>query len=196
MFLKKLLSFAGISCIALIANADQPTTSDRSTAIDFKTGGVGIDSTLEALHERLPTAVAGSAPDATPMRDDHFVEINNGANEVPTAYFRFKDKAVISIAIHYAPSSVNEISAEKPMIDQFVHRFGKYNENWRDNILDGGSTVYVWKSTTRFVSFAKRNDGSAILFIRSTDHPQLYPPKTPKTSALGIDPPEPSKTRG
>ena len=194
MFLKQLLSFSAIFVVTSIANADQPKTSDRSTAIDFTIGGVGIGSTLEEFHERLPTAVAGHAANAAPMRDDHFVEINNGASQVPTAYFRFVDKAVISIEIHYTPSCVNEISGEKPMIDQFVQRFGKYGENWRDNVLDGGN-VYVWKSTTRFVSFTVHNDGSAKLYIRSTDHPQLYPPKTPKTSILGIDPLAPTKNR-
>lgn len=188
MFVKQSVLLSATLVVALTATADQPQTPDRSAVIDFTIGGVGIDSTLEELHERVPTAVAGHAPNATPMHDDHLVVINNGANQVPTAYFRFLNKVVISIEIHYTALGVNEINIEEPMIDQFVQRFGKYDKTWRNDDLDGGVDIYVWKSNTRFVSFAAHDDGSAKLYISSKDHPRLYPPKTPKTSILGIDP--------
>ncbi len=195
MCVKQLLSLSAILVVALTANADQPNIADRPTVIDFTIGGVGIDSTLEELHERLPTAVAGHAPNATPMHDDHLVVINNGSNQVPTAYFRFLNKTVISIEIHYTALTVKEISIYKLMIDQFVRRFGNYDKTWRSN-LDGGVDIYVWKSNTRFMSFAVHDDGSAKLYLRSANHPTLYPPKIPKTSILGIDPEVNADTRG
>jgi hypothetical protein len=184
-----------LSLATSTGNADQPTV-DGTTVIDFTIGGVGIDSTLDKLRELLPTAVEGHSPDAIPMRDDHLVVINNGAKQVPTAYFRFLNKAVISIEIHYTSMGVNEITVDKPMIDQFVTRFGDYEKTWRNDNLDGGVDIYVWKSETRFVSLALHDDGSAKLFISGTNHPQLYPPKTPKTSILGIDPSVTAGTRG
>ena len=168
--------------------ADQPASRDAGTGFDFTIGGVGIDSTLDELRERLPSAVEGHAPMAIPMRDDHLVVINNGAKQVPTAYFRFIDQVVISIEIHYTAMGVNEICANKPMIDQLIARFGNYDKTWRNDNLDGGVDIYVWKSDTRFMSFAKHDNGSAKVYLSGTNHPQLYPPKTPKTSLLGIDP--------
>lgn len=181
---------------ATAVHAEQPSRPAQQFAIDFTIGGVGVGSTLDELLERLPAAVAGSSPSATPMRHDHFVVINNGANQVPTAYFRFVDKSVISIEIHYSVMSVNEIQASTPMVDQFANRFGDYERTWRDDRLDGGVDIYVWKSKTRFVSFAMHDDGTAKLYIASADHPQLYPPKTPKTSLLGIDPAAKSTSGG
>ncbi|MGI9516348.1 MAG: hypothetical protein ACR2NP_04835 [Pirellulaceae bacterium] len=179
-----LLSFITSKAIAV-----QTSAPERATAIDFTIGGVGIDSTLEELRERLPTSVEGHAPNAVPMQDNQLVVINNGANQVPTAYFRLLDKAVISIEVHYTALGVNEIAANQPMIDQFVERFGDYEKTWRNDNLDGGVDIFVWESDTRFVSFAMHDDGNARLYISGKNHPQLYPPETPRTSILGIDPP-------
>lgn len=190
MFLKPSLCLSSILVIALIANQYQSRVPSRSDPIDFTIGGVGIDSTLEELRELLPTAVAGHSPNAIPMLNDHLVVINNGANQVPIAYFRFLNNAVSSIEVHYSVASAMEISKEKPMIDQFVSRFGKYDKTWRNDDLDGGVNIYMWKSETRGVSFSVFDDGSAKLYITGIipGHPPLYPPATPKTTILGIDP--------
>jgi hypothetical protein len=125
--LPRLLFVVALSLVLSASKADQPAASRGSTVIDFTIGGVGIDSTLRG---RLPTAVEGHAPNAIPMRDDHLVVINNGASQVPTAYFRFLNKAVASIEVHYTALGVKEIAANmnQPMIDQLVARFGDYEQ--------------------------------------------------------------------
>jgi hypothetical protein len=71
--------------VAFNARGDQPKQAPDDTAITIRIAGVGIGSTMDEFLARLPTAVPGSGPNATPMRDDHFVVINNGKSQVPTA---------------------------------------------------------------------------------------------------------------
>ncbi|TWT78603.1 hypothetical protein [Neorhodopirellula pilleata] len=182
------LLFILFAMVAPISIADQPKQTTEENAITIRIAGVGIGSTMDEFLSRLPMAVPGSGPNATPMRDDHFVVINNGKNQVPTAYFRFLKNAVLSIEIHYPAMAVTEIAASTPLLDQFVKRFGNPEKQWRNDNLDGGVDIYTWASDKLFVSLALHDDGTAKLYTAGTDHPKLYPPQEPKTTALGIDP--------
>jgi hypothetical protein len=170
------------------AIGEQPKQPRSSAAISVSIADVGIGSSMDEFSTRLPTAAPGSSPSATPMHDDHFVQINNGCNQVPTAYFRFLNDVVLSIEIHYPAMAVTEIAADTPLLDQFIERFGEPKKTWRNGQLDGGVDIYTWNSDKLFVSLAVHDDGTAKLFTSGADHPKLYPPKEPKTPALGIDP--------
>ncbi len=189
-----LLAFSAASLTSTYG--DQPQSLPADTAITVRIGGVGIGSTLDEFLERLPSAVPGSAPNAIPMRDDHFVVINNGAHEVPTAHVHFLDEAVLTIEIHYPVAAVDAIAAEAPMAEQFIKRFGVPKKDWRNDALDGGVHIYTWSSDRLFVSLVMHDDGTARLYTSATDSPVLYPPKEPQTPLLGIDPISPAADRG
>ena len=184
--------------VIFAANAigEQPKQTISPAALSVRIADVGIGSSMDEFLTRLPTAVPGSGPSATPMRDDHLVQINNGCNQVPTAYFRFLNDVVLSIEIHYPAVAVIEIAADTPLLDQLVERFGEPKKTWRNDQLHGGVDIYTWDSDKLFVSLAVHDDGTAKLFTSGTDHPKLYPPKEPKTPALGIDPVAVAKTGG
>ncbi len=122
------------------------------------------------------------------MQDDHLVVVNNGASQVPTAYFRFLKGKVSTIEVQYTAMGLDEISVNKPMIEQLIDRFGPYEQPRQYDVL-GAAQFYTWKSDTRYLFFAVHDDGTATLFISSNPVPVIYPPKTPKTDLLGIDPP-------
>ena len=184
-------TLAFVASLALMLNtsvglADERISSTEQQKTAVRIGGVGLGTTLEKFLELLPTSVAGSAPSAVPMRNDHFVVINNGTNQVPVAYFRFLDNAVSSIEIHYSFASAMEIRGDSSLLSKFESRFGKCTDVVKENVADGG-TLYRWKSEKTFVCLHILDDGSAQLFTTAADSPALYPPKTPKTSILGID---------
>ncbi len=181
----RLLVLAVIATSVSIAAADKPSNSRQLTSIDFTIGGVGIGSTLTDFHRNLPTAVAGHAPNYIPMQNDHLVVVNNGVSQAPIAYFRFLNGKVATIEVQYAAMGIDEISADKPMIEQLTDRFGPYET--RSNVLNAAQ-YFFWKSDTRFVYFSIADDGSGKLFVSSNPTPVTHPPKTPKTDILGIDP--------
>lgn len=169
--------------------AGQATDAPKPpTAIDFTVGGVGIGTSLDEFHGNLPTAVAGRAPDWGPMKDDHLVVVNNGASQVPTAYFRFLHGRVSTIEIHFPAFGIDEVEDKKPIIGQLTDRFGAYDKPLRTNVLNA-TQFYTWSTDARYMYFATHEDGTATLFLSSNPVPEIYPPKTPKTTLLGIDPP-------
>ena len=188
MLTRLLPALSVLTMSASIATAQTAKWSRQPATIDFTIGGVGIGTSLEDFHRNLPTAVAGRAPNWIPMQDDHLVVVNNGTSQVPTAYFRFLKGKVATIEVHYTVMGLDEISVDKPMIEQLTDRFGPYDQPPRKNVLNT-TQFYTWLADTRSLSFAIHDDGTATLFISSNPVPEIYPPKTPKTNLLGIDPP-------
>ncbi|WP_404308181.1 hypothetical protein [Neorhodopirellula lusitana] len=187
MLTRLLLALSVMTVSTSLATADTTNDSRQLTSIDFTIGGVGIGSSLKDFHHNLPTAVAGHAPNNIPMQDDHLVVINNGVSQAPIAYFRFLEGKVATIEVHYTAMGIDEISVDKPMIEQLTDRFGPDETPRRSNVL-GAAQYYWWKSNTRVVFFSVGDDGNAKLFISSNPTPVTYPPQTPKTNILGIDP--------
>ena len=179
--------FITLVCAA-VAHAESPAIPHSSPEIQFSIAGVGIGTTLDEFHKLIPTAIAGQSPTAGPTQNAHLVVLNNGASQVPTAYFRFLDDAVSVIDIHYTQRGMLEIEAKQPMIDQLVDRFGEYTSTRHSPQLNGGITSYTWLSDKHFLLFTRRKNGKAELFFSSNPVPEIYPPKTPRTSLLGIDP--------